>query len=64
MQGHIFRAYRERDWSLPCAPAGQIEIERTEPNQSALAALLDEFGRDQIGVADKVRDETAHGLFI
>ena len=64
MQCHAFRAHRQSHRPLAGAAPGQFEIERTKADESALAALLDKLGSDEIGVADEIRDEAARRLLV
>ena len=64
MQRHALGAHRELHRPLAGAAAREVEIEVAEPDQRALAALLEELGIDQVGVADEVGDEQAHRLLV
>ena len=46
------------------AAARQIEFKRAEANQRAFAVFFYQFRVDEIGVADKIRDETARRLLV
>ena len=55
---------RDLHRALAGAAPGELDLERPEAHQGALAALLDHLGVDEVRVADEVGDEQARRLLV
>src|SRR5437016_1795804 len=62
MQGHALCTHRNRYRALTRTTARQIEVDWPEADERTITAFFDKIRRDEIGVANEVRDETTRGL--